>query len=680
MLAAQSPSANVNGIVFAVAVLATSMALVAALAWISRQLLGRPVGAVRALIAGLLGFAAAVILGRYLHAAEPGHLAAFFTVALGVPLIVAMVFIVGAEALVPTGTLPQPLELIRGTRRAIARSRRYSQITRIAVRHGLGPYLRGQRRRDGDAAGGRAALALSLRRALEDGGVTFIKLGQLLSARRDLLPDEFITELAQLQDRAEPAPWTEVEAVLAESLGAPTAKVFTELEPEPAAAASIAQVHKAWLRSGNGLGPQVAVKVQRPGIRSTVEQDLDILLRLAARLEDRTRWARAVSAVGVARGFAAAMREELDFRVEARNMAAVEATWAGQQRAVGGNIQVTLPATYDQLCTEHVLVIDWLDGVNLRAAGPLIADRRLDRADLARALLRSMVYQITEGGVFHADPHPGNVLLLADGRLALLDFGSVGRLDAQQRSALQSLLLALGRADPAALRDALLELVSRPDETDELQLERALGQFMARHLAGGTAPTAQMFTDLFQLAARFELTIPADIATVLRALATLEGTLTLLTPGVDVAAEARQYAADHVAGQVTPRAVQDLVADELMALVPVLRRLPRRVDRVTSALERGRLSLNVRLFADDRDRRVVTNLTNQVLLTFLGAASGIVAALLLGIPGGPKISTNVSLCQLIGYNLLIVAAILVLRVLFTILKSGRSRSAPGGED
>jgi hypothetical protein len=137
MLAAQSSPASVNGIVFGVAVLATSMALVAALAWISRQLLGRPVGAVRALIAGLLGFAAAVILGRYLHAAEPGHLVAFFTVALSVPLIVAMVFIVGAEAVVPTGTLPQPLELIQGTRRAVARSRRYSQITRIAVRHGL---------------------------------------------------------------------------------------------------------------------------------------------------------------------------------------------------------------------------------------------------------------------------------------------------------------------------------------------------------------------------------------------------------------------------------------------------------------------------------------------------------------------------------------------------------------
>jgi ubiquinone biosynthesis protein len=667
MFAAQS--SPVSGIAFAAIVLAVSMVLVAGLAWASRRLLGLPVGMLRALIAGLLGFAAAYLLGSALRAAQPGHLAAFLTVALGVPLIVAMIFLVAAEALVPGGTVPQPLELITGTRRAIARSRRYSQISRIAVRHGLGPYLRGRPLRPADASGGRAALALSLRQALEEGGVTFTKLGQLMSARRDLLPEEFTSELARLQDRAEPAPWEQVEEVITQSLGAPVDQIFAGLRPEPAAAASIAQVHQARLRGGDGPDAEVAVKVQRPGIRSTVEQDLDILQRMAVRLERRARWARAVGTAGVARGFAAAIREELDFRVEARNMAAVTATWPGQQRAVSGSISVVLPAVHEQLCTEHVLVIEWLDGVSLRDAGPLIDDRGLDRAGLTRALLRSMVYQITEGGVFHADPHPGNVLLLTDGRLALIDFGSVGRLDTQQRSALQNLLLALGRGDPAALRDALLQLVTRTEDIDEWQLERALGQFMARHLAGGTAATAQMFTDLFRLASRFELTIPSEIATVLRALATLEGTLSLLTPGIDIAAEARAYAADRVAAQLSPTAAPKSAAEEMAALLPVLRRLPRRFDRVTSAMEQGRLSLNVRLFADERDRHMVTGLTHQFLLALLGAASGIAAALLIGVPSGPKITSGISLAQLIGYNLLIVAAILVLRVLYTILRN-----------
>jgi ubiquinone biosynthesis protein len=664
-----SGSVPVNGVILTLLVLVTSIALVAGLAWASRRLLGLPVGTLRAVIAGLLGFAAAEILVRTLQPVQSGQVAAFLTVVLGVPLIVAMIFIVAAEALVPSGTVPQPVDVVLGARRALARSRRYSQISRIAVRHGLGPYLRGRPLRPADAAGGRAALARSLRQALEEGGVTFTKLGQLMSTRPDLLPEEFISELTRLQDRAEPAPWEQVEEVITQSLGAPAEQVFTELQPEPAAAASIAQVHKARLRCADGSDAEVAVKVQRPGIRSTVEQDLDILLRLADTLEDRARWARAVGTAGVARGFAAAMREELDFRVEARNMAAVAATWQDQQRAVSGSIPVVLPAVHEQLCTEHVLVIEWLDGVSLREAGPLIDDRGLDRAELTRALLRSMVYQITEGGVFHADPHPGNVLLLTDGRLALLDFGSVGRLDAQQRSALLNLLLAVGRGDPAALRDALLELVTRTDEIDEWQLERALGRFVARHLVGTSAPTAEMFTDLFRLAAQFELAIPPEIATVLRALATLEGTLSLLTPGIDIAAEARQYAADHVAAALSPAAVPKSVAEEVGALLPVLRRLPRRFDRVTGAMEQGRLSLNVRLFADERDRRVVTGLTHQFLLALLGAASGVVAAILLGTPGGPQISPTMSLLQLIGYNLLIVGGILVLRVLYIIFRN-----------
>jgi ubiquinone biosynthesis protein len=662
------PSSQLSGLAFAVIVLATSTVLVAGLAWVSRRLLGLPVGALRALIAGLLGFVAALLLGRSLRAAQPGHAVAFVTVVLGVPLIVAMLFIVVAEILVPSGTLPQPLEMVRGTRAAIARSRRYAQISRIAVRHGLGPYLRGRRVRGTDVVGGRAALALSLRRALEEGGVTFTKLGQLLSTRSDLLPPEFTAELAKLQDRAEPAPWEQVAEVITQSLGATPGEIFAELQPEPAAAASIAQVHKARLRGGTAPDAEVAVKVQRPGIRASVEQDLDILLRLADRLEDRARWARAVGTAGVARGFAAAIREELDFRVEARNMAAVAATWPEQQQAVGREVSVVMPAMHEQLCTEHVLVIEWLDGVNLRAAGQQIDERGLDRALLARALLRSMVYQITEGGVFHADPHPGNILLLADDRLALLDFGSVGHLDAQQRIALQNLLLAVGRGDSAALRDALLDLVDRTDELDEYQLERALGQFVAR-LTGGAGASAEMFTDLFRLATRFELTIPAEIGTVLRALGTLDGTLAQLTPAFDIAEEAREYAADHMAVKLSPQAVGRSAAEELIALLPVLRRLPRRFDRVTSALEHGRLGVNVRLFADERDRQVVTGLTNQFLLALLGTASGIVAALMLAAPGGPKIAQSVSLYQLIGYNLLIVAGVLVLRVLFTIFRS-----------
>jgi ubiquinone biosynthesis protein len=675
MLAAGAEQVHLNALGTA-ALVVSAVLLVLGLGWAARRLLGLPVGAMRALVAGLIGAAVANAVATGLRTTQRGHEATFVTVMLAVPVLVAMVFIVVSEALVPSGTMPGVLEMVRGLRGRVIRARRYSQITRIAVRHGLGPYLRGRRLRRADATAARASLAASLRQALEEAGPTFVKLGQLLSTRRDLLPPEFITELARLQDQAAPAPWDQVAEVLAESLGSPAEDVFAEFSRQPVAAASIAQVHRARLSTDSGAGPAVAVKVQRPGIRASAERDLDIVQRLAVTLEQRTQWARGLGAVGLAEGFAAALREELDFRVEARNMAAAAASWSAGP-ASGDDVAVVLPGVHLRFSTGQVLVTDWLDGVNLGAAGPVIAERGQDRERLARTLLRHALHQITVDGIFHADPHPGNILLLADGRLAWLDLGSVGRLDAQLRSALQNLLLAVGRGDPGGMSDALLDLVSRPDEIDEQQLERALGQFMALHLAGGAVAGAEMFTDLFRLITRFGLGIPPEVAAVFRALATLEGTLTQLAPGFDLVTEAQGFASGFFSERLAPDQVRKTAADELITLLPVLRRLPRRLDRISGALEEGRLGLNVRLFADRRDRQVVTGLLNQSLLTVLGAVTGLVAAILLVSRGGPTVTPGITLFQLIGYNLLVVSAVLVLRVLFTIFRADRLLPGPG---
>jgi ubiquinone biosynthesis protein len=685
MLAASSAQVHLNGLGNA-AVAVSGLLLILALGWAARRLLGLPVGTLRTLVAGLIGAAVAQGLDNGLQTTQRGHQATFFTVVLGVPVLVAMVFIVVSEALVPAGTMPGPVELARLVRRRMIRTRRYSQITRIAVRHGLGPYLRGRRLRgaDGkhDAAAARTALARSLRQALEEAGPTFVKLGQLLSTRRDLLPAEFVAELARLQDRASPAAWDQIAEVLRESLGSPPAEVFAEFGREPVAAASIAQVHRARLRGDGqepGSGAEVAVKVQRPGIQDAAERDLDIVQRLAVTLEQRTQWARGLGAVTLAGGFATALREELDFRVEARNTAAATASWStGTSRA--GEVAVLLPGVHLRFSTERLLVTGWLDGVTLGSAGPVIEERGLDRIQLARTLLRHALHQITVDGIFHADPHPGNIMLLADGRLAWLDLGSVGRLDAQLRSALQNLLLSVARGEPAGMADALLDLVNRPDEIEEQQLERALGQFMALHLAGGAIAGTEMFTDLFRLIARFELGIPPEVAAVFRALATLEGTLTLVAPGFDLIAEAQGFASGFFAEQLAPGQLRKTAADELVALLPVLRRLPRRLDRISGALEEGRLGVNVRLFADRRDRQVITGLLHQTLLTGLGAVTGLVAAILLVSHGGPQVAPALTLFQLIGYNLLVVSAVLVLRVLFTIFRADRllGREKPGG--
>lgn len=634
------------------------------LAAVARRLLGIRFGLVRTLLAGVVAFTASGPLFAAMAdtGGERSGTVPFWLLLLAIAcaLLVAMVFLVLAEVLVPTGSLPPPYEWWRIGRRQLARTRRYAQIARIAARHGLGRALRGRWRGGADPLR-RAALARSLTAALDEGGVTFVKLGQLLSTRRDLLPAEFVAELGRLQDRAAPAPWPAVEAVLAAELGRPVAEVFAAVDPEPLAAASVAQVHAGRLVGGE----RVVLKVQRPGIRPVVEGDLDLVHRLARTLARGTSWGRSMGVRELADGFAVALLEELDFRVEAANMAAVAEAGAGRDG-------VRIPVPHRALCTERLLVMERLDGVPLAAAGPAVEERGLDRHALAGTLLDSLLRQVVLDGVFHADPHPGNVLLLADGRLGLLDFGSVGRLDVTLRAALRQLLLALDRGDPVAVSDALLEVVPRPDEIDEQRLERAIGVVLARHLGASGSPGGpaglRMVADLVRIVAGFGLAVPPEVAAVFRALATAEGTLTQLAPGFDLVAEARRFAAGQLAEQLRSASPRQLVTDELVTLLPMLRRLPRRLDRIAGAVEAGRLSVNVRLFADERDRAYATGLVQQLLLTVLGATAGLMAVLLLGTAGGPEVSPTVTLYQLLGYFLLVISSVLVLRVLVVVFR------------
>jgi ubiquinone biosynthesis protein len=309
-----------------------------------------------------------------------------------------------------------------------------------------------------------------------------------------------------------------------------------------------------------------------------------------------------------------------------------------------------------------------LDGVAVSKASCALAD--CDRERLARELFDCLLRQITIDGIFHADPHPGNILLLDDGRLGLIDFGSVGRLDSELRAALQRLLLALDRRDPIALTDALLEVTARPDALDEQALERAVGALLVRHLAAGQAPDATMFAELFRIVTRHELAVPPEFAATFRALSTLEGGLTLLAPGFDIVAAAERFGQSRLQDRLAPASLKAAATDEIMAMLPMLRRLPRRVDRIAAAVEGGRLSVNVRLLADERDRRTIGGWVQLGVLTVLAAAAGLMAVALLALKGGPAMTATVSLYQFLGYCLLVICSLLALRVLAAVFRTG----------
>ena len=287
---------------------------------------------------------------------------------------------------------------------------------------------------------------------------------------------------------------------------------------------------------------------------------------------------------------------------------------------------------------------------------------------IADSLLDTVLDQVLVRGMFHVDLHPGNVLVEPDGTLGILDFGSVGRIDGSTRTAIGRLMAALGRADSLAASDALLELVDRTDDIDERNLERAVGGLIVRFTSPGTTVGAAAFSALFRLVTSYRLTIPAQVAAVFRTFATLEGTLIAIDPRFDLVAQARELGHKRAVEAVEPTHARQAAETELAALLPLVRRFPRRIDRIADAVEHGRVTFNVRLFADARDRRVVTDLLHQTLLTVIGTVAGIMGVMLLDLPGGPQVTDSVALFALFGYGLLIIAVVLVLRVLIIIFR------------
>jgi ubiquinone biosynthesis protein len=623
-------------------------------AWLTGRLLGVRR---RSLLMAFAAGSAGSLVGCTL--AAPGAvgtmlvLASVFTMAATVGLQLLARPKPAATIRVVPGGVPHPL---RWLRHHLQRLGRYSQITRLAVHHGLGPYLAIGRARQPDGAAG--APERRARLALEQAGGMFVKLGQMLSTRPDVVPPALAHELAGLQEQVAPADPAAVRALVEQELGTAMDAVFADFDWTPVAAASIAQAHAARLTTGE----QVIVKVQRPGIDQLVERDLAIVLQLARRVETRTAWGAAYGVADLAAEFADNLRQELDFGAEARNITEVAAGLADTP-------EIHLPTVYAQLSTSRVLVMEQLEGSSVGQAERLDG-LGVDREKLADVLLRSVLRPMLNGDRFHGDPHPGNVMVLADGRLGLLDFGSTGRLDALERASITDLLTALKQRDPALLREAVLEVATLRQRLDERQLERALARFMARQLGGEITPSAAMLQELLQIFLAFGIAMSPTTSLLFRTLATLEGTLSLLCPGYPLVQAAEDFAAELVQQRLAPATWQETAKQELVTVLPILRRAPRHLERLATLLERGELGAHISLFADDRDVAVVTRLVNRVVLGLLGGLVALASVGLLAVPGGPQLTRSTSLLDLFGYMGLFLATVLILRVVMAVLRDG----------
>jgi ubiquinone biosynthesis protein len=273
-------------------------------------------------------------------------------------------------------------------------------------------------------------------------------------------------------------------------------------------------------------------------------------------------------------------------------------------------------------------------------------------------------------GHFHADPHPGNVMALADGRIGLIDFGAASRLDPMQQSALRDLMLAVAQRDAELLRQAVLQVATLRRVVDDDELERALARFMGRHLAPGMAPGAAMFNDMLQLFFTFGIIVAPELSTFFRALVTLDGTLTTLCPGYPTIDEAQKVATEWMRERIRPATLEEVAKSELIRMAPLLRRLPRHVDRLATSLERGNLRARLSLFSDERDVGVVTRLVNRAVLALMGGFVGLVGVFLLGTSGGPPFAGETTLYEFFGYFSLFCSVVLIMRVIVAILHDG----------
>ncbi len=505
---------------------------------------------------------------------------------------------------------------------AVQDLKRLREISVVVARHGFGELW--DRAKIWDVLGRReevrpspeemrATTARRFRETLAELGPTFIKLGQILSSRPDILPADFIAELSHLQDRAAPMPVELVLELIEQGLGKPAHQLFASIDPAPMASASIAQVHRALLASGE----DVVVKVQRPRIEEQIRSDTDLLFYLARFLEGVIEETGIYTPTGIVSEFRSAMLLELDFDNEARNIEQFAKNHAARPTVV-------IPKLYRELSSRTVITLQELKGVKLKQV--LDDPASVDRKQLARHILDASFHQLFTDGLFHGDPHPGNVMVLEGNRIGLLDFGLVGRLTRGMQESIILLVLAISLKDPDTVA-RLLYKVGVPDERINLhQFRQDIHDILERYLGLklSEVDSGVLMKELVDLAMKYKIKIPKEYAVLSKAAATTEGIIRQLDPELDITEVALPYAKQLLFDRYNPTSMSGGFLRILLQLQGFLQDTPQQLAQILMDLEGGKFNVTVR---NEELVRLNTNVKALGLLLFGGM---IASALIVG--------------------------------------------------
>ncbi len=584
---------------------------VAAIGVLTGRVLGVQIGRWRSAGAAMFGWlagliAAAVALGpKHSHPLLVIPLSVFFGVLAALPVAIILDIVTRRRH---KGRRTQRMwrHPVKATRAVLTPLGRFRELVGNARRENL---LHVRYRTP--AALASSDLARRLRLVLERSGGMFVKFGQIAATRSDLLPETLTSELSKLHSSVAPMTPEQVTTVLHEELGESEDQAFARFDTEPLAAASVGQAHRAKLHDGRA----VIVKLQRLGLDDVVRRDSAVLSFLARELDWRVEAARRIGVRDLAEELISSIKAELDYSREV----AAGIRLRESQVADGG---VQIPVVYPELSTDRLLVMDEVVGRSVSDVAAIDA-APVSRTELARRLLNAFLTQIMRDGYYHADPHPGNVLIDAEGTLWLLDFGAVGRIDPVTREALQGMAIGFSLRDGSVLARSVRYLVGH-DHMDMRQLERDMSVLLGEVDSGGLSPASM--SAMMDVMERHGLRPPRPMLLLSRTLITLEGTLKTIDASFDLASEAEAIVTrDQHEALGSP---EEIAKKEVLRAVPALRTLPEHAEALASQLRAGRLVVRTERYAGS-DRTVVEGWLNRALVVIAGGAGALTSAGLL---------------------------------------------------